>query len=97
VPAEATGSIFEDMLESVKWRVAISCPLSGSKGSAILSESADELHYARRIEVLTPGFLGTEKDSPRPTIFWCVECQVSASSEPQGILSEPRPEPSGTD
>jgi hypothetical protein len=78
------------MLDPVKWRVAISCPLCGSTGSAILSESGDEPPRARRIEVLSQGFIGTVTGSPPTTIFLCAGCQIPAFSKPQGVLEEPR-------
>jgi hypothetical protein len=80
------------MLEPVKWRVAISCPLCGAAGSATLSESADEPPRARRIEALSRGFLGTLSGSPAATIFLCAGCQVPAFSVPQGLVGEPLPE-----
>lgn len=85
----AAGSILGAMLDSVKWRIAISCPLCGLKGSAILSDSAGEPLRARRIELLSRGFLGTVMDTPPAPIFLCVECHVPAFSEPQGVLDEP--------
>jgi hypothetical protein len=77
-----------DMLDSVRWRVAISCPLCGAAGSAILSESEDDPRCARQIEALSQGFLGTMAGTPPATVFLCVVCQVPAFSEPQGVLGE---------
>jgi hypothetical protein len=78
-----------DVIESVKWRVAISCPLCGSAGSAILSESADEPPRDRFIEALSQGFIGTASPPPVATIFLCAECHVPAFSEPQGLMGKP--------
>jgi hypothetical protein len=77
-----------DMIDSIRWRVAISCPLCGAAGSAILSESEDDPRCGRQIEALSQGFLGTMAGSPPATVFLCVICHVPAFSEPQGVLVE---------